>query len=150
MGKKKQPLGGSAPVDDARRNWFAGLAMQALLPDEASKHALQIDAINAHLVARVAYKVADAMEAEATRLPSAISVPSAPDGVAEPMESEVTPSIQPHGSGGLIPSMESECPNSVTLPPPRLPEGVFDPRPKQTVHPVEARADGCSAQPNRT
>jgi hypothetical protein len=108
MVRKKQALNGSAPVDDARRNWFAGLAMQALVPDEASKHALQIDEIDVELVARAAYKIADAMEAEASR------------------------SLEPESESSLMPSPESEsqAPNSVSLPPPRLPEGVFDPRPK--------------------
>jgi hypothetical protein len=104
--RMKQRMNGSAPAADARRNWFAGLAMQALLPDEASKHALQIDEIDAELVARAAYRVADAMEVEAGR-------------------------SQELGNGAsLIPDPESQSPHSVPLPQPRLPEGVFDSRPK--------------------
>jgi len=104
--KTKQSLNGSAPAADARRNWFAGLAMQALLPDEASKHAIQIDEINAELVARAAYQVADAMEKEASR------------------------SLEAECESSQTPDPESQSPHSVHLPQPRLPEGVFDPRPK--------------------
>ncbi len=106
MVRKTQALNPTAPVDSARRNWFAGLAMQALVPDEASKHALQIDEINAERVARAAYKLADAMEVEASR--------SAP----------------PEFGGSQATSPESQSPHSVDLPQPRLPEGVFDPRPR--------------------
>ncbi|HVC92814.1 MAG TPA: hypothetical protein VND64_03940 [Pirellulales bacterium] len=113
MVKKTRPLNGSAPVDSARRNWFAGLAMQALVPGESSHHALKIEEINAERVARAAYKLADAMEVEATRSPQ-------PE----------TGSLPPETSGNLVASPESRSPHSVDLPPPRLPKGVFDPRPK--------------------
>jgi hypothetical protein len=106
MARTTQTLNPTAPVDSTRRNWFAGLAMQALVPDEASKHALHIDEINAELVARTAYKLADAMEVEATR------------------------SFQPEFGGSQTTCPESQSPYSVDLPEPRLPEGVFDPRPR--------------------
>jgi len=106
MVRTTQALNPTAPVDSARRNWFAGLAMQALVPDEASKHVLQIDEMNVELVARAAYKLADAMEVEASR------------------------HVQPESGGGQAAGPESQSPYSVDLPEPRLPEGVFDPRPR--------------------